>query len=84
MKPGGFKYLEYGLMHIVDILVVSHKSSAIMEGVDKVYSLRKGPDKKRITIIQGGTLGKMLVILTCHMAVVLGSLCQEITMLRRL
>ena len=45
-NPDGFKYWEYALIHTDDILVISHKAIVIMDGVDKVYSLKKESETK--------------------------------------
>ena len=47
MKPYGFNYWQYFLIHIYDILVVLHMASTIIEGVDKVYELKNYIEMKK-------------------------------------
>ena len=84
VNPDAFKYWEYVLIHTYNILVISHEAFAITEGMVKIYILNNNSDKKRLTMIQGGTLVQILVRLTCHIVVVLRGLFQETNMSRRL
>ena len=47
VKLDGFNYRYCALIHTDDILVISHDDSAIMEGVDKFYILKKYSEKKK-------------------------------------
>ena len=44
LNPNGFKYWEYVLIHTYDIMVILNDVRYIIEGLDKVYNLKKDPD----------------------------------------
>jgi hypothetical protein len=43
MKPDGFKYYEYILMYVDDVLVISHDPKPIMETIKQAYRLKEEP-----------------------------------------
>ena len=42
MKPDGFKYWEYIAVYVDDILAISHMPKAIMDSLEKSYTLKEG------------------------------------------
>jgi hypothetical protein len=46
VKPTGFKYLEYVLIYVIDILVVSDKPHEVMDMLSRTYKLKDGGVKK--------------------------------------
>ena len=45
-KPDGFKYWEYCLCYVDDVLVVSHAPQKVMDGLSKRYTLKEGSVKE--------------------------------------
>lgn len=41
-KPCGFKYYEYLLVYVDDILLISHRAKQVMEQIGKIYPLKDG------------------------------------------
>ena len=41
-----FKYWDYILIHTDNMMVISHEARSIVEGLSKVYILKKDPDTK--------------------------------------
>ena len=82
MKPYGYKYWEYILVHYDDLLVISQCANLVMKGFDILYTLKpdadgkNGPSQQRIlelilqsfkSQIQGRRVGVCLNILTSKM-----------------
>ena len=52
VKPNGFKYWEYLLVFVDDILLVSHDTTATMDALKKIYRLKEdsvGPPKRYLS-----------------------------------
>ena len=43
-KPDGYKYYEYVLIYVDDILCCSHRATEIMETMSKLYRLKVNPE----------------------------------------
>ena len=41
-KPNGFKYYEYLLVYVDDVLAISHDPKPLIEEIGKTYELKKG------------------------------------------
>ena len=46
MNTDGFEYYDYILIHTYNMMVISHEARSIVEGVSKIYILKKDPDTK--------------------------------------
>lgn len=47
IKPDGFKYYEYILVYVDDLLVLSHQPAIIMKGLEEYYRLKDGFEKPK-------------------------------------
>ena len=57
VKPDGTKYYEYMLIYVDDILVVSHRASAIMDNLSVIHYLKENPSNGKRYGIPGRYLG---------------------------
>jgi len=55
IKPNGFKYYEYVLCYVDDIVVISHQPQKIMDGIKAVFKL-KGDKVEKPTMYLGANL----------------------------
>jgi hypothetical protein len=58
VKPNGFKYYEYVLCYVDDVLVISHMPSRTMDGIRKKFTL-KNDEASEPTGYLGADIGKM-------------------------
>ena len=47
VKPDGFKYYEYILVYVDDILLISHDAKALGDYLSTQYRLKEGPEKPK-------------------------------------
>ena len=59
-KPDGFKYWEYCLCYVDDVLVVSHAPQKVMDGLSKRYTLKEGSVKEP-DLYLGARISKHLI-----------------------
>ena len=59
VKPDGFKYWEYVLCYVDDILAISHRPEATMDGIKGKFKL-KNDKVEEPTFYLGATISKML------------------------
>ena len=59
VKPDGFKYCKYVLIHINEIIEISHKPHDTIEDVAKVFDLKKYTDTKQTYYCPNRYLGSI-------------------------
>lgn len=68
LKTDCTKYFEYLFIYVVDIHVVSHRASAIMENHFAIYCFKENPSNSKMYGTPNGYLGATLVF-THHLVI---------------